>query len=36
VIAPGDRVLFTAGEMQGVKGQTNTLKIIEVPGESSA
>ncbi len=34
VVAPGDLVLFTSGEMQGVQGQTNTLQIIEVPGPS--
>jgi len=31
VVAGGDLVLFTTGEMRGVQGQTNTLQIIEVP-----
>jgi pyruvate kinase len=31
VVAPGDRVLFTTGDLQGVQGRTNTLQIIEVP-----
>lgn len=33
VVVGGDRVLFTSGEMRGVEGQTNTLRIIEVPNE---
>jgi len=30
-VRPGDRVLFTSGDREGVAGGTNTLKIIEVP-----
>ena len=36
VIASGDLVLFTTGEMRGVQGQTNTLQIIEVPQQQGA
>ena len=31
VVDPGDLVLFTTGDLQGIAGRTNTLKIIEVP-----
>ncbi len=31
VVDPGDLVLFTTGDLLGVSGRTNTLKIIEVP-----
>ncbi|MFK8052947.1 MAG: pyruvate kinase [Woeseiaceae bacterium] len=30
-VAPGDRVIFTKGDLSGVSGGTNALKIIEVP-----
>jgi pyruvate kinase len=33
VVEPGDRVLWTTGDMEGVQGRTNTLQIIEVPRE---
>ena len=29
-VSPGDRVLFTSGDMAGVAGRTNTLRILEV------
>jgi pyruvate kinase len=32
-LAAGDLVLFTTGDMRGVEGRTNTLQIIEVPGD---
>jgi pyruvate kinase len=31
VLACGDVVLFTTGDLRGIAGRTNTLKIIEVP-----
>ena len=31
VVAAGDLVLFTTGDLRGIAGQTNTLQIIEVP-----
>ena len=31
IVAAGDLVLFTTGDMRGVEGRTNTLQIIEVP-----
>ena len=30
VVAPGDQVIFTQGELSGVKGGTNTMKIVSV------
>jgi pyruvate kinase len=30
VVAPGDKVIFTTGELSGVKGGTNTMKIVAV------
>jgi pyruvate kinase len=36
VIAPGDLVLFTSGDREGVQGQTNTLQIIEVPNPTAS
>jgi len=37
VVAPGDRILFTKGEVEGEAGGTNTLQILTVPkvGDSS-
>jgi pyruvate kinase len=34
VLACGDVVLFTTGDLRGIAGRTNTLKIIEVPSGS--
>ena len=31
VVDPGDLVLFTTGDLQGIAGRTNTLQIVEVP-----
>ncbi len=31
VVEPGDRVLFTKGEFEGVAGGTNTMQILTVP-----
>ena len=36
VLAPGDLVLFTSGDREGVQGQTNTLQIIEVPNPTAS
>ena len=30
-VQPGDRVIFTKGDLSGVAGGTNAMKIIEVP-----
>ncbi|WP_410970172.1 pyruvate kinase alpha/beta domain-containing protein [Salmonella sp. SAL4458] len=30
VVARGDKVIFTQGELSGVKGGTNTMKIVSV------
>jgi pyruvate kinase len=30
-VKPGDKVLFTTGDLRGIEGRTNTLKIVEVP-----
>jgi len=30
-VKPGDKVLFTSGDLRGIEGRTNTLQIIEVP-----
>jgi pyruvate kinase len=30
VVAPGDQVIFTQGELSGVQGGTNTMKIVSV------
>jgi len=30
VVTPGDKVIFTTGELSGVKGGTNTMKIVAV------
>ncbi|MEM7612529.1 MAG: pyruvate kinase, partial [Pseudomonadota bacterium] len=32
-VEPGDRVIFTKGDLSGVAGATNAMKIIEVPAE---
>jgi pyruvate kinase len=31
-VLPGDLVLFTKGEFEGVSGGTNTMQILTVPG----
>jgi pyruvate kinase len=31
-VRPGDLVLFTKGDQQGVSGRTNTMQILSVPG----
>ena len=31
VVSPGDLVLFTTGDLRGISGRTNTLRIVEVP-----
>ena len=33
VVEPGDLVLFTFGDLEGVAGRTNTMKILEVPSD---
>lgn len=35
VLSPGDLVLFTKGEFEGVAGGTNTMQILTVPDERS-
>ncbi len=35
-VSPGDLVLFTKGDMEGVSGRTNTLQILSVPDGSAA
>ncbi len=35
-VSPGDLVLFTKGDMEGVAGRTNTLQILTVPGGTAA
>jgi pyruvate kinase len=35
-VSPGDLVLFTKGDQQGVAGRTNTMQILTVPGGSGA
>ena len=33
MVEPGDRVIFTKGDLSGVSGGTNAMKILEVPDE---
>jgi pyruvate kinase len=35
-VAPGDKILFTMGEFEGVSGGTNTLQILTVPDSAAA
>jgi pyruvate kinase len=35
-VSPGDLVLFTKGDQQGVAGRTNTMQILTVPSEGEA
>jgi pyruvate kinase len=35
-VSPGDLVLFTKGDQQGVAGRTNTMQILTVPGVNDA
>jgi pyruvate kinase len=35
-VEPGDLVLFTKGDLEGVSGRTNTLQILTVPDEGAA
>ena len=35
-VAPGDLVLFTKGDQEGVPGRTNTMQILTVPDTSNA
>jgi pyruvate kinase len=35
-VAPGDLVLFTKGDLQGVAGRTNTMQILTVPAAEAA
>jgi pyruvate kinase len=35
-VAPGDLVLFTKGDQQGVAGRTNTMQILTVPAAGAA
>jgi pyruvate kinase len=35
-VSPGDLVLFTKGDQQGVAGRTNTMQILSVPGAAPA
>jgi len=32
MVAPGERVILTLGDEQGIEGGTNTMKIVAVPG----
>ena len=34
-VAPGDKILFTKGEFEGISGGTNTLQILTVPRSAS-
>jgi pyruvate kinase len=33
-VSPGDLVIFTSGDVAGMHGGTNTLRILRVPGHS--
>jgi pyruvate kinase len=35
-VSPGDLVLFTKGDQQGVAGRTNTMQILTVPAADAA
>ena len=35
-LAPGDLVLFTQGQLEGVAGGTNTMQILTVPEPGGA
>jgi pyruvate kinase len=35
-VSPGDLVVFTKGDQQGVAGRTNTLQILTVPDVAAA
>jgi pyruvate kinase len=34
-VSPGDLVLFTKGDQQGVAGRTNTMQILTVPADGA-
>lgn len=36
VLSPGDLVLFTSGDLEGIAGRTNTMQIVEVPVDDTA
>ena len=36
VVSPGDLLLLTKGEMEGVSGGTNTMQILRVPHTAAA
>lgn len=33
LVAPGDRIILTQGELSGVSGKTNAMKILQIPTE---
>jgi len=35
-VSPGDLVLYTKGDQQGVAGRTNTMQILTVPAVDTA
>ena len=36
ILSPGDLVLFTSGDLEGIAGRTNTMQIVEVPADDTA